>query len=220
MQCHTLNYQLKRLVSDKDSQQVLQQKQTEIIDVIPNTYMYYKVVTKDILAPGKINFAYAEGQYVRAGRANAAKSLSTGNSRVKFTRVVRTKVELSAYFSCKDTNREPTKENYDKMIENPTGSITMPMIGKERFDNEHVYISLFSITGCQVHVTAYFPDVRATSINRRTVVEDFADETDFDNYLVCKNWRKQNLGRGAEKDCFIKGNVGKINDFPGVQSKR
>ena len=189
MQCHTLNYQLKRLVSDKDSQQVLQSKRTEIIDVIPNTYMYYKVVTKDMLAPGKIHFAYAEGQYVKVRRANnnaAARSPSP----VKKSSAVKTKVELSAYFSCRDTNREPTKELCDKTVDNPTGSIAMPMIGKDRFENEHVYLSLFSITGCQAHITALFLDLRNTNMNRRAVVEDCADETDFDNYLVCKNWRK------------------------------
>jgi len=82
--------------------------------------------------------------------------------------VVRTKVELSAYFSCRDTNREPTKENCDKKIDNPTGSIAMPMMGKDRFDNEHVYLSLFSITGCQAHITAYFPEAR--TIKDRTDV--------------------------------------------------
>ena len=47
MECHTLNYQLKRLVADKDSHQVLQPKRGEKIEVIPNTYMFFKVVTKD-----------------------------------------------------------------------------------------------------------------------------------------------------------------------------
>lgn len=57
MECHTLNYQLKRLVTDKDSNnQILFPKRGEKIDVIPNTYMYFKVVTKDMLAPGKITF--------------------------------------------------------------------------------------------------------------------------------------------------------------------
>jgi len=33
--------------------------------------MFFKVVTKDMLAPGKINFSYGEGQYVRAVRRTA-----------------------------------------------------------------------------------------------------------------------------------------------------
>ena len=41
-------------------------RRTERIEVIPNTYMNFKVVTKDQLAPGKINFSYGDGQYVRA----------------------------------------------------------------------------------------------------------------------------------------------------------
>lgn len=54
----TLNYQLKRLVADKDSHQVLSHGRAEKIEVIPDTYMFYKVVTKDMLAPGKINFTF------------------------------------------------------------------------------------------------------------------------------------------------------------------
>ena len=45
---------------DKDSHQVLAAKRTEKIEVIPSTYMYFKVITKDMLAPGKINFTYAD----------------------------------------------------------------------------------------------------------------------------------------------------------------
>lgn len=60
LECLKLNYLLKR-----ESHQVLSRR-TERIEVIPNTYMNFKVVTKDQLAPGKINFSYGDGQYVRA----------------------------------------------------------------------------------------------------------------------------------------------------------
>ena len=32
--------------------------------------MFFKVITKDMIAPGKINFTYGEGQYVRSGKAS------------------------------------------------------------------------------------------------------------------------------------------------------
>ena len=67
VECNTLNYHLKRLVADKDSHQVLAPRRTETIDVIPDTYMYFKVNTRDMQAPGKLHFGYGEGQYVRSG---------------------------------------------------------------------------------------------------------------------------------------------------------
>jgi len=36
-------------------------RRAEKIEVIPNTYMNFKVVTKDMLAPGKINFSFGDG---------------------------------------------------------------------------------------------------------------------------------------------------------------
>ena len=64
------------------------------------------------------------------------------------------------YFSCSDKNREPTKENCDKAVESPSGSIAMPMIGKDRFENEEVYVALYSLTGCIVNLKVLFPDLK------------------------------------------------------------
>ena len=46
--CNSLNYELKRIVADKDSQSVLIPKKTEKIEVIPKTYMSYKINTRDM----------------------------------------------------------------------------------------------------------------------------------------------------------------------------
>lgn len=70
-ECHTLNYKLKRLVADKDSHQILHPKRTEKIEVIPNTYMFFKIVTKDQLAPGKLSFSYNNGEFVKPKRRAA-----------------------------------------------------------------------------------------------------------------------------------------------------
>lgn len=62
LECLKLNYLLKR-----ESHQTIG-RHAEKIDVLPNTYMNFKVVTKDMLAPGKIHFSFGEGTYVRAAR--------------------------------------------------------------------------------------------------------------------------------------------------------
>ena len=46
LKCLELNYRLKRLVADKASHQVLGRR-PEKIEVIPYTYMFFKVNTKD-----------------------------------------------------------------------------------------------------------------------------------------------------------------------------
>lgn len=47
-ECNAINYNLKRIVADKDSQSLLIPKKTEKIDVIPETYMSYKINTRDM----------------------------------------------------------------------------------------------------------------------------------------------------------------------------
>ncbi len=158
----TLNYQLKRLVADKDSHSVLAHRRAERIEVIPDTYMFYKVVTKDMLAPGKIQFSFEPGQYVRARRNSFGdvKGANGGESPTPKAKVARQKVELQAYFSVSDKNREPTKENHDKAVDSPCGTIAMPIVGKDRFENEDVFVSLYSMTGCTVYLTPSFPDLK------------------------------------------------------------
>ena len=59
-ECNTLNYKLKRIVADKNSQSILILNITEKVDVIPSTYMSYKILTRDMQALGQIYFSYAE----------------------------------------------------------------------------------------------------------------------------------------------------------------
>lgn len=135
--------------------------------------MFFKVVTKDMLAPGKINFTFGAGQYVRARRTSLPRTTMTTEPTSPTSptkprqRIVKTKVELSAYFSVNDKNKEPTKENYDKVADSPSGTITMPIMGKDRFDNDEVYMSLFSLTGCEVYLTPSFPDLKIANFSRK-----------------------------------------------------
>ena len=59
-----------------------------------------------------------------------------------------------------DKNKEPTKENCDKSIENPLGTIAMPMMGKDRFENDEVYVSIYCMMPCVVYLEPSFPDLK------------------------------------------------------------
>ena len=226
VECNTLNYHLKRLVADKDSHQVLAPRRTEVIDVIPDTYMFFKVVTRDMHAPGKLHFGYGEGQYVRSSapkRMGTMQSIESAPPASPLKRpgdLQRTKVELNVYFSINEKNKEPTKEFHDKHVENPNGSITMPILGKDRFENDEVYVSLHSLIGCTVNLTVTFPDLKIQNFSRKIAKEDYAEEGDFDNYLVCKNWKKQCRNKGNEKDCFIRENVVSVTDYEAIRIER
>ena len=124
-----------------------------------------------------------------------------------------TKVELAAYFSINDKNREPTKESCDKVLKNPSGTIMLPLLGKDRFENEEVYLSLFSLTGCNVILNVSFPETKIQNFNRRKQIDDYTDEADFEKYLVCQNYRKTIKGRGSDKEGFIRGHVSQVGDF-------
>ena len=147
------------------------------MEVLANTPMFFKVITKDMLAPGKVNFAYGEGTYVRNPRRSGI-----------FAATNKTKVELTVFFSTDEKNKEPTKENNEKTIESPLGTILLPIVGKDRFDNPEVYITLYSLTGCTVHMTASFPELFVKSQHRRKEKEELADESEFQNFLVVRNW--------------------------------
>jgi len=88
----------------------------------------------------------------------------------------------------------------------------MPIMGKDRFENEEVYVSLFSLTGCVVYLTPSFPDLKIMNFSRKQIKEDYTDEADFENYLVCKNWRKFNRNKG-DKDSFIKEHVQLVANY-------
>ena len=89
----------------------------------------------------------------------------------------------------------------------------MPILGKDRFENEEVYVSLYSITGCTVLLTASFPDLKIQNYTRKSVKEDYADEAEFENYLVVRNWKKQNKSKALDKDCHIREHVAPVGDF-------
>ena len=129
------------------------------------------------------------------------------------SRVPKQKVELQAYFSVSEKNREPTKENCDKAVDSPCGTIAMPMVGKDRFENDDVFVSLYSMTGCTVYLTPTFPDLKIQNYSRKLDKEIEADEADFENYLVCKKWKSMNKNRAADKDWFIRDHVLKVNDY-------
>lgn len=203
---------------------MLHPRRVETIEVLDDTYMFFKVVTKDMLAPGKINFSYADGQHVRSGRVEFVRSSTNKGvespaspSKPKLTRK---KVELSVYFSVSEKNREPTKENCDKSVDSPVGAITMPMVGKDRFENEEVYVSLYSLTGCTVNLTVLFPDLKVQGFSRKQIMEDYVDEHDFENYLVCQKWRKMNRNLGTDKNCFIQNNTKQVGNYLEAQAFR
>ena len=185
---------------------VIYPRRPQTIEVIANTYMYFKVVTKDQLAPGKIQFSYAPGTYVRKMRKPDDKA---------------TRVELSVYFSTDEKNKEPNKENNEKSIESPYGTFLLPIQGKDRFDNPEVYVSFFSITGCKVIVTASFPEIYTKSLRNRQLKEDITDESEFQNFMVVKNWAKLKEKMALENNTnFIRAHVKQVGDYSLTQKER
>jgi len=83
----------------------------------------------------------------------------------------------------------------------------MPIVGKDRFENEEVYVSLYSMTGCIVYLRPSFPDLKIQNYSRKLAKEIEADEADFENYMVCQRWKSMNKNRGVDKDCYIRDHV-------------
>ena len=76
-----------------------------------------------------------------------------------------------------------------------------------------MYVALKSLKGCTVNLTVTFPDLKIQNYARKTVKEDYADEADFENFLVVKMWKKECRKRGTDKDCFIKDHVRMVGNY-------
>ena len=88
------------------------------------------------------------------------------------------------------------------------------MVGKDRFENDDVYLSLYSMGGCTVYLTVSFPELKIINYSRKTVKENIADEAEFDSYLVCRNWKKEIASKGLEREGFIKDHVATVGGYP------
>lgn len=94
-------------------------------------------------------------------------------------------VALTAYFSVDERNKEPGQEKNDKVLESPNGTFVLPLQGKDKFENDEVYVALFSVTGCTVHLSVSFPDFSKVNFKAREVTQEHIDERQFGDYLVC-----------------------------------
>lgn len=82
-----------------------------------------------------------------------------------------------------------------------------------------MYLSLYSITGCELYLTASFPDLKIQNYHRKQVQENYADEADFEDYLVVKKLKQMTKSKG-EKDSMIKEHISRVGKFPQLQAKR
>ena len=151
---YIIEYEYSRILSGGDDTHALITPRPQESFIIKSTqeqqtYMYFKIPVHGQLAPAKLYIKYEEGHYVPAPENQRLRS------KARVSIAGKTKVELTAYYST--TNKEPSKEACDKVIESPSCiMLTSPL--KDKFEGNAVYISLLSYTGCKVQMRVKFQE--------------------------------------------------------------
>ena len=71
-------------------------------------------------------------------------------------------MDLKVYYS--RTDEEPNENSYDRLIHNPGKAIILSNEGKEKFETDEVYLSLYSLTGCFVTLTLHMKEEKILNI--------------------------------------------------------
>jgi hypothetical protein len=142
----------------------------EEIDVLETTHLLIKVNTLNKLSPARVTITYGPGQVVPKKESKEDRKLSQNerfNKQLKNMlnlnpkRRPETTVDLKVFYSREE--EEPNESNFDKVrgdriIHNPGKVIILTNDGKEKFDTDHVYMSLYSLTGCFVTLTLHMKE--------------------------------------------------------------
>lgn len=128
-----IKYFLRRVVCAKDDQHIVLGQSQQLIDVVPDELMFFKVSVRDKQAPARLLLNYLDGQ--------------------PFSSLKRKKgqrnVDLRIHYSADPKNSEPTEQECFKVYHNPLR--TVPLItpsGRDFYESDWVYLSFYSQVGC------------------------------------------------------------------------
>ena len=160
-----MNYRLRRLLCTRDEAHI--QLNTNIdqqVEIIPNTNMFFKINVASKLPPGKLLILYAGDQYV--------KNLGVENWQSKKKIRSGKLVDLRICYSNAGVT-EPSETSCTKFIQNPLRSFPLPPpLGRETYDQEWLYLSMFSASGCVFTANVLFKDEERNVVKRQKNLTD------------------------------------------------
>jgi hypothetical protein len=120
--------------------------------------MFFKINVASKLPPGKLLIIYGNDQYVKnlgAERWSSKKKPKTGKL-----------VDLRICYSNTGVT-EPSESNCTKFIQNPLRSFPLtPPQGRETYDYDWLYLSMFSVSGCLFTANVLFKDEERNVVKR------------------------------------------------------
>lgn len=122
--------------------------------------MYFKINVASKLPPGKLLIIYGNNQYT--------KSIGAAETWTKKKRQPKGKlIDLRICYSNANI-LEPTENNCTKYIQNPQRSFPLSASqGRETYDYDWLYLSMFSISGCTFMANILFKDEERNVVKRR-----------------------------------------------------
>jgi len=91
-------------------------------------------------------------------------------------------VDLKVFYS--RTEEEPCENSHDRVIHNPGKVIILTNDGKDKFETESVYLSLYSLTGCFVTLTLHMKEEVHHKYGLRQIRVEREEERDENNKML------------------------------------
>jgi hypothetical protein len=140
-----------------------------LTDIVADTPMYFKVSVRERAPPAKVQIQYVNGQVM--------------GSKAK-RKVGKRAVDLRVYYST--TVKEPSENQCLRTYLNPQYSVGLVTpAGRDIYDSEWVYLTMYSETGCLVNLTVVFKDDQNYNLRRSKVGKSSKDGSgDEENKLL------------------------------------
>lgn len=121
--------------------------------------MFFKINVASKNSQGKLIIYYATDQYVK--NVGADQWRSKGKSKTGKA------VDLRICYS-NSGEREPMEGTCTRLVQNPQRSfVLVTPQGRENYDSEWVYLSMFSASGCQFTANVLFGDEERNDLKKR-----------------------------------------------------
>ena len=135
-QLKNISYQLSTVISDGEYHVTVMNGYSEELEVIEETWMYWKIECRGLFAPAKFSISY------------------------------RTKGDCMIFTSYKYSL--PNKTNWDNIFKKPRRFILMPGEKSKVFNNDFIYLWLFSKNGVTIQLLVEFPEENDEAVSPKS----------------------------------------------------
>jgi phosphoribosylformylglycinamidine (FGAM) synthase PurS component len=191
-----------------------------LVEIHEKQHVFLKIFVTDRLSPARVFINYGDDFYIKPHFSKNQKSNMAAifAYKVNERQGKKTLVDLQAFYS-KDVN-EPTHEMCDRMWINPV--MTQLNNDKERYEQDYIYLSLYSQTGCTIECGVKFPEEK-TAIDfskRNQALTKREMAFDDDESAMIKYFKENFKDKWQRRIDFEEWNGQNADDFAAWQEHR